>query len=189
MINKEKIIALKAEGKTQNQIAQDLGCTEGYVWQVLRDAGLTSTKMSMPPIERLQRRLKERTDTGCWEFQGAKTNFGYGQIKISGVNYRSHVLSYSLFVGEIPEGLFVCHRCDNPPCCNPDHLFLGTPKENHADMTAKNRQAKGATLPHTKVTSELKVRIQELKSEGLTNREIGSLLGVSHATISRNLNA
>lgn len=89
-------------------------------------------------IERLIKRITF-TEGGCWEWTGCTTDFGYGQINIGGKKWLTHRLSYRLFVGEIPSGLKICHRCDNPPCIRPDHLFLATQKENIDDMMVKGR--------------------------------------------------
>lgn len=186
MINKQQIVELRNKGLTQQQISELLGCNASYVWLVLKEMGLTESKMSMTSIERLERRLKPNDESNCWEFQGAKTNDGYGQIKIDGINHRAHRLAYSLYVGEIPEGMLVCHRCDNPPCCNPDHLFLGSDADNTSDKVAKERVPKGLELPQTKMTEDLRIQIKQLKSQGLSNRAIGFQLGISHVTVSRN---
>lgn len=79
--------------------------------------------------------------SGCWEWTGATVPFGYGVFQLGrGVGVtRSHRFAYELWVGPIPEGMFVCHTCDNPPCCNPEHLFLGSNGDNMKDMHAKNR--------------------------------------------------
>lgn len=85
-------------------------------------------------------RLSE-TDTGCWEYTGALDSKGYGAIGTGGrgVSDRTHRVSWRLHRGPIPPGMFVCHSCDNPPCCNPDHLFLGTIQDNNADREQKGR--------------------------------------------------
>lgn len=78
----------------------------------------------------------------CWEWGRGRIPKGYGMFYIGGKPYArrsSHRMAWELTHGEIPEGMFVCHRCDNPPCCNPAHLFLGTPQENVLDRLSKGR--------------------------------------------------
>ncbi len=77
--------------------------------------------------------------TGCWIWMRACTGKGYGQIRVSNVCYLTHRLSWEIHNGEIPEGMFVLHRCDVPPCLNPNHLFLGTAAQNMEDMWRKGR--------------------------------------------------
>lgn len=80
--------------------------------------------------------------TGCWHWGGARSLQGYGFIKRKdGAQLRAHRVAYELIHGPIPAGLFVCHRCDNPRCVRPSHLFLGSHPENMADMVLKGRSA------------------------------------------------
>jgi hypothetical protein len=80
----------------------------------------------------------------CWHWQGPLTPSGYGCIQyVTGEKALAHRVAYELFVGPIPEGLFACHHCDNPPCCNPNHLYAGTPADNSRDMVARGRSLKG----------------------------------------------
>lgn len=88
----------------------------------------------------------EKTD-GCWEWTGARNEDGYGRLYTAGENWFTHRYSWVLHNGPIPDGLWVLHHCDNPPCIRPDHLFLGTAATNVADMVAKDRQSKGDHVP------------------------------------------
>ena len=81
----------------------------------------------------------DRDETGCWTWLGAKTALKYGQIELDGRSIYAHRVSWELANGPIPSGLQVLHRCDNPPCVRPDHLFLGTQRDNITDMANKGR--------------------------------------------------
>ena len=102
------------------------------------------------PAYRTLVRVVEDHETGCWNFQGAKNEFGYGIVGlgVKGKNDRAHRVVYRALVGDTPAGMFVCHKCDNPSCCNPDHLFIGTPADNHKDMVAKSRDVKPPRNEH-----------------------------------------
>ncbi len=78
-------------------------------------------------------------ENGCIEWTRSKDGDGYGFIRFSGVLHRTHRIAYELFVGEIPAGMCVLHKCDNPPCINVDHLFLGTHADNNRDKFNKGR--------------------------------------------------
>jgi len=93
--------------------------------------------------ERLNERIAIDPVTGCWNWLGFLHKQGYGVVSYQGTTWRTHRLLYTLDIGPIPPGLFVCHTCDNTSCCNPDHLFLGTHTDNQRDMVAKGRHAKG----------------------------------------------
>lgn len=82
--------------------------------------------------------INETTD--CWEWQNATNNIGYGMFRwTKGVMRTAHRVSYELFKGPIPKGMVVCHKCDNPKCVNPNHLWAGTMKDNYKDMLDKGR--------------------------------------------------
>lgn len=77
----------------------------------------------------------------CWIWNGAVNNKGYGVFRINGKNYYAHRIAHEIFKGTIPDGLLVCHHCDNPPCVRPDHLFIGTISDNARDMVSKKRHS------------------------------------------------
>ena len=81
----------------------------------------------------------EKTDGGCWEWMGSRLPKGYGNLTFQRRHLYAHRAAWEVTYGPIPEGMWVCHKCDNPPCTNPDHLFLGTVLENTRDMIAKGR--------------------------------------------------
>lgn len=82
---------------------------------------------------------KDDGDDACWEWIGKSKAMGYGQLKYGNRIVSAHRFSYEIHVGPIPDGLFICHKCDNPPCVRPDHLFAGTPQQNTSDMFSKGR--------------------------------------------------
>lgn len=86
-------------------------------------------------------RINKNKENDCWEWTGGTQSRGYGITGIPKTRKKivTHRASYEAFIGEIPKGLYVCHKCDNPPCCNPNHLFVGTQKENLQDMVRKGR--------------------------------------------------
>lgn len=86
----------------------------------------------------------QRSDA-CWLWTGGRGTRQYGKWSVRGKWYPAHRLAYTAFVGLIPDGMLVLHKCDNPPCVRPDHLFLGTHADNTADMIAKGRSQFSAT--------------------------------------------
>ncbi len=89
--------------------------------------------------ERFWERVAIIPEHACWEWIAGKSGIGYGVIQVDKKLLLAHRFSYELHFGQIPKGLFVCHVCDNPSCVRPEHLFLGTPKDNMDDMRKKGR--------------------------------------------------
>lgn len=112
--------------------------------------------------------------TGCWNWKGAKRAGGYGAVRLDGRIRVAHRASFEDHKGPIPAGMDVCHRCDNPACINPDHLFLGTTADNMADMVAKGRQG-------AKIT---KADALAIRTASGTQRELAARFGISQGQIS-----
>lgn len=124
--------------------------------------------------------------TGCWLWTGATASHGYGELHYGdGKRPKAHRVSYELFRGEIPKGMFVCHTCDVRRCVNPAHLFLGTQADNMADMVAKGRQSRGAAHGKSKLNEEKILEIRSLWASGLMSGiALSRMYGVSKGAIS-----
>jgi hypothetical protein len=109
----------------------------------------------------------------------------YGQVRVAGRSKGAHRLVYELTVGPIPEGLLVLHSCDNPPCCNPAHLRVGTQKENIGDAIERNRLARGRALPQAKLTEDAVREIRRRSAEGKSQRAVAAEFGVTHDTVGK----
>ena len=122
-----------------------------------------------------------RNDNGCWGWSG-NIKDGYGTIKKDKQSIKIHRYIWEKTYGPIPDGLIICHKCDNPPCSNIDHLFLGTHADNFKDMLSKKRQ-KGPIADknyNTKLKKEDVYKIREFISSGMPLKEIAKLFGLNY---------
>ncbi len=147
---------------------------------------------------------KVKKTGGCWEWTGAHQK-GYGVVRVEKTYWRAHRLSWVMEYGEIPEGLWVLHHCDNRSCVRPDHLFLGTAADNSRDMTRKGRhpvhgdvahmakmaaavrpenRARGERHFRSKLSALKVLRICALHEEGWSQQRIADEMGVAQTTIS-----
>ena len=129
-------------------------------------------------------------EKACWPWTGARKPVGYGNVRINKKDLLAHRVAFQMANGGIPEGFLVCHVCDHPPCCNPDHLMLGTAKSNAADMMAKHRgrkpefAARGTGNGNSKLNDAKVVQIREIyKSKEMNQYQLADAFGVTQAAI------
>lgn len=141
---------------------------------------------------------KTAGENACWPWKGCTNRAGYGVTSVNRKFTASHRQAYIYGIGQIPDGMCVCHRCDVPGCCNPSHLFLGTNADNTADKIAKNRQSKGekhskALMPNrprgsnnamSRFTEEQVAEMRRLRRETrMTIKEIAAKFGGSYGGV------
>ena len=119
----------------------------------------------------------------CWPWSGGETPKGYGRVWWEGRLIGAHRIAFFLSGGYLPIGKDVCHSCDNPPCCNPKHLFVGSRKKNVEDSQAKDRFIKGERVASAKLTESNVIGIRALYAAGKSYRELADLYGVHPITI------
>lgn len=118
-------------------------------------------------IEKFKKKLSPPDNRGCINWVGAKTTAGYGTFNHGGRKVKNrtkyaHRFSYEFYNGELKKGFYVCHKCDNPACVNPEHLFLASPKDNNNDMIKKKRIQHGSNHWKSKLTEKEVVRIRKM---------------------------
>lgn len=145
-------------------------------------------------IDRVLSRIEKIPESGCWIFMGALHDSGYGICGIEGTKVdRVHRITYRHFIGEIPKGLFVLHRCDVRACCNPHHLFIGTNQDNVNDMIAKGRNSKpprnlhdiGSNRYNAKMDESKVLEARKMYDSGVIAYKLSKIFGVSAATMNK----
>lgn len=124
----------------------------------------------------------------CWEWQGSRQHYGHGLMSVKGKHLKTHRISYELHVGPIPVGLCVRHKCDNPPCVNPDHLEVGTLADNNRDRDLRGRHVKLENEAHGmhKLTDRQVATIRRLAEErAMTRIAIARQFGISEGYLYR----
>jgi hypothetical protein len=116
----------------------------------------------------------------CWEWTKGRVDQGYGRLSVGDGEVRAHRLSYEIAFGPIPDGMMVCHHCDNPPCCNPNHLFLGTALDNSDDKVAKRRHLFGMGHHKAKLTDD---DVRTIRADGRMQIELAAAYGVTQGLI------
>ncbi len=148
-------------------------------------------KTAVAPEIRFARFVK-REEGGCWVWTGSRNASGYGFFGLgrSARGVLAHRFSFAMVNGPIPPKMCVLHKCDNPPCVNPDHLWLGTQAQNMADKIAKGRQRVGAKDRHrlSKITREVAAQIRHERASGKLVKHIAKDRGLCVQTVSDILN-
>lgn len=129
----------------------------------------------------------QKSEKGCWPWIACKNSDGYGQFGFRGRVDGAHRVSWILSHGELPKGAHVLHKCDNPVCVNPDHLFIGTHQDNMEDRTRKGR-SRGRGLPgelsgHNKLTNNIVLKIRKLHEQGTSQKQISNQFAIHKATV------
>ncbi len=144
-------------------------------------------KVNKLSVEFVEDRSCPEPNTGCWLVYPNRHD-GYTVWSFAKNQILAHRASWIAHFGQIPEGLFVCHRCDTPACVNPGHLFLGTHTDNMDDMVSKGRQPKTRTFGEdngrSKLNPEQVNKIREMRGS-LRQREIAKMFGVTQAMVSK----
>jgi HNH endonuclease/helix-turn-helix protein len=128
-------------------------------------------------------------ETECWEWTGSLNGAGYGTIRMVDRKIPAHRVAYELFVGSIPDGLIICHHCDNPPCCNPRHLYPGTHVDNAHDMVMRGRNhvvsLPGSVNPAAKISAEDAASIRRIYAQGgVIQKDLAEMFGITQTTVS-----
>jgi predicted XRE-type DNA-binding protein len=129
----------------------------------------------------------------CWEWRGARSRDGYGRLRKPGQKKAeqrelyAHVIAWQIANDPIPQGMCVLHKCDNPPCCNPAHLFLGTRTDNNLDKKLKGRinDRHGANNSNVKITEDDVTEIRKLVALGMSQIDVGAQFGIKQPQVSR----
>lgn len=135
--------------------------------------------LALRPISesRFWEKVAKNPDGGCWVWTASVNERGYGRFWIARLGVmKAHRFSWEMANGAIPRGLFVLHRCDVPACVRPDHLFLGTAKDNARDAIAKGRGWLGALNSQARLTEDV---VRQIRDSDLSAREIAAAFGIS----------
>lgn len=168
-------------------VAIGRGLCRRHYQQMWKDRALDAYETQNGGPHTIKRRLLAKyrvTESGCWEWTARrlKGQFDYGMLWVERRPQRAHRISYEVHKGPIPKGLYVLHRCDNPPCINPNHLFLGTRGENVKDAASKNRMPINQDHWNTKLTEE---DVNSIRQSPLSNTDLARTFSVNQSTICR----
>jgi hypothetical protein len=142
---------------------------------------LDADEALMAALTRFMAKAKKSSETECWNWSASLTHDGYGRFTYKGKQHLAHRFSHEVFVGEVSADIKVCHTCDNPACCNPKHLFLGTNADNLRDMANKGRSTHGEKNPNRKLSKD---QVIAIVADTRKHRLIAEDYGVTRSQIS-----
>jgi hypothetical protein len=166
-------------------------CSLHYVrWKKHGDPNkvLPQIKNKVPIEKRFWKYIvKDKNPDKCWKWTGSKISFGYGMLRHNHTGILAHRISYELLVGPIHAGLFVCHLCDNPECCNPKHLWLGTNKDNTNDRDKKGRCKSnvGINNPRATLSENQMIIIKYKLKEGISLSKLAKEFSITKTSMWR----
>lgn len=130
-------------------------------------------------------RLHRNPDNGCWEWMGPRQKDGYGFLRAEGNFWLAHRWAWTVANGPIPSGLLVRHRCDNPPCCNPEHLLLGTDADNKRDSMERGRHKWPIKLGENHGAAKLTAdKVRAIRADSRPQRQIAAAYGIGQPHVS-----
>jgi DNA-binding CsgD family transcriptional regulator len=168
--------------------------TKKRIWKIgsdpkaIKSEKIRSNEMAKQNIsteERFWEKVDKRGEDECWNWKPPCNEDGYGDFYDSATKKKTsaHRYSYKLHKGPIPEGLCVCHECDNPPCCNPKHLFLGTHADNMRDSAQKGRRL-GEKQGRAKLTTSQVIEMKHMLANGAKEKDIAERFAISTESVS-----
>lgn len=147
---------------------------------------LKGIKRSKETIKKMSKVLRfEKMENGCWIVISHKPNGrGYVSIYRDGKTIRAHRYMYEKYIGIIPRGMFICHKCDSPMCVNPQHLFVGSHTDNMADMVQKGRAARGESQGNATLKARDILKIRDLLKRNVAGKQVAKIFRVTETAIS-----
>jgi hypothetical protein len=144
-------------------------------------------RISERDFRRFWSKVEKGSQTQCWLWRGGRQSSGHGRFFVvddgRNTSVSANAFALLLHTGSRPDGAYCLHRCDNPPCVNPAHLYWGTPQQNMDDMWARDRNRRGQDRVESKLTNEQVLEIRELVAAGTTRAETARLYGIALATV------
>lgn len=187
MMGRSGILSSKKSGAAEAGTSNN--ALTGYLL-LPRSAALNKPTLSSDNLSALQAihtlvhgRFWSRIDKSgeCWLWRGSVNNWGYGSIHVCDTRIYVHRLSWMLANGDIPDGMYVCHSCDNPACVRPDHLWLGTPQQNQRDMRDKGR-ARGPAVGRLTDSQVISIR-EEYATGNISTTKLAQKYGIGQSTV------